>query len=289
MRSIQSLIDDLLSKSMTTIQNDAKNAPVLAKALEKFNAFCALPDKVKTNIFADLDREGKPDTGLTMKRVSSGDGDNKDFFHFRLMTLRGNRAIFDLWPEAPTEVAELLDASLDLYEESLALLRPIVSGLDVKFPGLMEQMYPYDGLNMSAPTLRFLKYYAGPRAIIARPHSDRSALTIQWHESKEGLHGSRMDWKEPEWKEFFCGNHYPEEVRKKIISDILRKHPVKKTDPNDRFVFTAEQLWYFSRFKLPSWWHYVEDIDALEEGHTRDAVVFFHKCKDVEINEALLH
>ena len=124
-----------------------------------------------------------PDDGLIRKnKTYEGETvDNKWFFHFR-PSLAGHLAVRDI---SIMGYEDLFEASLRIYEACQCLIEDFAVCFDEAYPeyGLAERMrHP---MARELAPLRVLAYDCG--RVIARPHTDRDALTLQVAESRPGL------------------------------------------------------------------------------------------------------
>lgn len=123
------------------------------------------------------------DDGLIRKnKTYEGEtADNKWFFHFR-PSLAGHLAAKDI---SIVGYEDLFEASLHIYEACQSLIEEFAACFDEAYPeyDLVERMrHP---IARELAPLRVLAYDRG--RVIARPHTDRDALTLQVAESRSGL------------------------------------------------------------------------------------------------------
>ncbi len=124
-----------------------------------------------------------PDDGLIRKnKTYEGEtADNKWFFHFR-PSLAGHLAARGI---SIAGYEDLFEASLRIYEACQSLVEDFAACFDEAYPEycLAERMrHP---MARELAPLRVLAYDRG--GVIARPHTDRDALTLQVAESRPGL------------------------------------------------------------------------------------------------------
>lgn len=151
----------------------------ISHVIRGWNTF--LNSDEKTGWTFDVEGDGDPDDGYI--RRSGDEHDFKHFFHYRprLWPLLDERGI-DLTPER----ALWLESCDGLYQACEEMLYTVLAAIDAEFPGFqLEQSAREHGVH----GLRLLRYdTANERGgVIAKPHRDKSLMTIHVADSHPGL------------------------------------------------------------------------------------------------------
>lgn len=172
------------------------NKDELQIVMDGYNAFTKLPADIQNSTNYFLSDRGDGDFGH-FKRVPGAEtfrgkvSDNKDIFHFGASTRQIVEA--NLPSGLPAEMASFLDDAESIFWQAQAAKRRALGSLGLV--GLVDMdsgsVVPYESvfLNKRAPcndVLRLINYYDSD-SLLAKPHLDRSAVTLALGESHPGL------------------------------------------------------------------------------------------------------
>ncbi|MES2225602.1 MAG: 2OG-Fe(II) oxygenase family protein [Patescibacteria group bacterium] len=162
----------------------------VARAMSAWEAFCALPEDLKTQFPYQVDG-GVSGTGYELKKEKGDLLDQKENFHLRL------RVRDELLATAKSigspEIREFVEASLALPELIAPLLADFAHSMEKEF----DMTGFADDVAYATPSLllRFLHYFGDqePGDEIASPHVDKGGFTLHLYESDKGVEQLTVD------------------------------------------------------------------------------------------------
>lgn len=163
----------------------------MEQAASDFMGFLSLPQEIKNKFFFKLDLKNRGSgVGYVRKSKFSGDGDNKEYFHYNLYA----EDFFKEMPESQNipEVKKFFDVARRIYDEASKTLSKTLTVLEERHPGIYNKFFHKDKHPFFY--LRFLKYdISGKGKFLARAHYDRGECTLALAESAPGLRIGRNE------------------------------------------------------------------------------------------------
>lgn len=188
-------VEQLHQHGYTEVETDISKDE-LQIVMDGYNAFTKLPADIQNSTNYFLSDRGDGDFG-SFKRVPGAEtfrgkaSDNKDIFHFGASTRQIVEA--SLPAGLPPEMASFLNDAESLFWQAQAAKSQALGSLGLF--GLVDlntgSLVPYQNvfLDKKAPcndVLRLINYYDSG-SLLAKPHLDRSAVTLALGESHPGL------------------------------------------------------------------------------------------------------
>jgi hypothetical protein len=183
-------VEELRDKGKVYTTYPAELREAVARAMEAWQALCALPEDIKMRFPYEVDK-WVSGNGYELKKESGDTLDQKENFHLRL------RARDELLARAVAigspEITEFVEAGLVLPELIAPLLADFAQSMEKEF-GMTGFA---DDVAYATPSLllRFLHYFGNqePGKEIASPHVDKGGFTLHLYESDKGVEQLTFD------------------------------------------------------------------------------------------------
>ncbi|MDB5245087.1 MAG: hypothetical protein JWN90_192 [Parcubacteria group bacterium] len=183
-------VEELRDKGKVYTNYPAELREAVARAMNAWEAFCALPEEIKTQFPYEVD-QWVSGNGYELKKEKGNTLDQKENFHLRL------RAQEELLARATSignpEITEFVEAGLALPELIAPLLADFAQSIEKEF-GMTGFA---DDVAYATPSLllRFLHYFGdqAPGDEIASPHVDKGGFTLHLYESDKGVEQLTLD------------------------------------------------------------------------------------------------
>ncbi len=181
-------VSDLKEKGCVSISYPEELRVSVEEAMEKWKAFCALPESQRAKF--PYNPGAGMGVGYELKKTPGATLDVKEDMHLTL----GSREW--LTAAAKASESEVAEEFVGCAEDLIIAMEPLIT----EFAIAIEQKFGLEGFaknitdNRNQWFIRFLHYFGNREEgdEIATPHVDKSAFTLHLYESDEGL--QRLDY-----------------------------------------------------------------------------------------------
>jgi hypothetical protein len=158
----------------------------------KFLAFLKLNQSIKDEFTIMVNKNDRGShAGYIQKSKTKGDSDNKEYFHYRVVTETLLENVIDKYGENKV-ITDFLSSAKVVFEAGREMLKNILKVLDAKHPGIYEKLFSDQADKFQV--IRFVKYDPeGVGKFLASPHYDRGSCSIAMAESAPGLRAGRTE------------------------------------------------------------------------------------------------